>query len=99
MSTLALPSSHITKQRTRSSPRPVKLQVAFQGGGARLAVLLAAAEAIQALETDGIIRVTRIAGTSAGAIVGAFLAADIPICQIRQALTSEAGEELLARFP
>jgi NTE family protein len=77
----------------------VRLQLAFQGGGARLAVLLAAAEAIQALEAEGLIRVTRIAGTSAGAIVGAFLAADLPICRIRQALASKDGEELLAQFP
>jgi NTE family protein len=73
--------------------------LAFQGGGARLAVLLATAEAIQQLEVEGIIRVTRIAGTSAGAIVGAFLAADLPICQIRQAIVSKDGEELLNSFP
>jgi predicted acylesterase/phospholipase RssA len=44
-------------------------------------VLLAAAEAIQKLEAEGAIRVMRIAGTSAGAIVAAFLGADLPIAR------------------
>lgn len=53
---------------------PEKFQLAIQGGGARMAELLAAAEVIQRFETQGRIQVTKIAGTSAGSIVGALLA-------------------------
>lgn len=90
---------HGANTRGNLRTRPVRLQLAFQGGGARLAVLLAAAEAIQTLEAQGMIRVTRIAGTSAGAMVGAFLAANLPISGVRLALSSSAGEELLREFP
>jgi predicted acylesterase/phospholipase RssA len=53
---------------------PVKFQLAIQGGGARIAELLVAAEVIQHFETQGRITITKIAGTSAGSIVGALLA-------------------------
>jgi predicted acylesterase/phospholipase RssA len=53
---------------------PMNLQIAFQGGGARLALLIPVIEALQQLEKDKEINVTRIAGTSAGAIAAALLA-------------------------
>ena len=52
----------------------VDFQIAFQGGGARLSDLLAAAEVLQAEERAGRIRIRRVAGTSAGAIVAAVIA-------------------------
>ena len=65
-------------------PEPMNIQISFQGGGARLALLLAAAEAIRELESgpEPLIKVTRIAGTSAGAIIGAFLAGGLDLNQI-----------------
>ncbi len=55
-------------------PDRIPVQLAFQGGGAKLGCLLAAAGAIyESTEPLGF-KVTRIAGTSAGAIVGAMLA-------------------------
>lgn len=63
---------------------PWRVQVAFQGGGAKLCALLAAAEAIQALKDR--ITVTRVAGTSAGAIVACLLATDRPITDVRAKL-------------
>jgi predicted acylesterase/phospholipase RssA len=51
----------------------LEIQIAFQGGGAKLCDLLAAAEAIQELENEGEIRVTRVAGTSAGSIAACLL--------------------------
>src|SRR5262245_49150576 len=52
----------------------VDVQVVFQGGGARVAALLAAADALRQAERCRKIRVTRVAGTSAGAIVAALFA-------------------------
>lgn len=46
----------------------MRVQVAFQGGGARTAALVAAAQALAEAEKDGLIEVTRVAGTSAGSI-------------------------------
>ena len=50
-------------------------QLAVQGGGARLADLLAAAQVVQQFEASGRIHITRVAGTSAGSIVAALVAA------------------------
>ena len=56
-----------------------KIQFAFQGGGAKLASLLAVAEYLQELEKRNEIVITRVAGTSAGAIVAVLLAAEVDI--------------------
>lgn len=74
---------------------PVPIQFAFQGGGAKIVALLAVAEAIQDFERHGKIRVTGAAGTSAGSIVAAFVAARIPASQIMAALKAGKGRELL----
>jgi predicted acylesterase/phospholipase RssA len=74
-------------------------QLSLQGGGAKIVALLAAAEAVQYLEEKREICLTRIAGTSAGAIVGAFLAAGKPISSIRASLAGDKGRHLIARFP
>ncbi|HEY9226739.1 MAG TPA: patatin-like phospholipase family protein [Gemmatimonadaceae bacterium] len=62
----------------------MKIQLAVQGGGAKLYGLLAALEAVQQLEKDGKVEVTRIAGTSAGAIAAALFAADVNLAELRQ---------------
>jgi predicted acylesterase/phospholipase RssA len=51
-----------------------KFQFVFQGGGAKLGVLLAAAEAAYAQRTANNFTITRISGTSAGAIAACVLA-------------------------
>jgi predicted acylesterase/phospholipase RssA len=81
-------------------PQPFNLQVAFQGGGAKIALLLAAAEGLQELSEgkNPLIRITHIAGTSAGAIVGALLAAKVPIAEVRKSLAGSEGAELLSKF-
>jgi predicted acylesterase/phospholipase RssA len=53
---------------------PVPVEIVFQGGGAKLAALLAAAEALRQAESDRKIKITGITGTSAGAIAGCLLA-------------------------
>lgn len=62
---------------------PVKLQLALQGGGAKLCSLLAAMEAVQSLQRNGMIQVTRIAGTSAGSIAACLFAADVNLDGVR----------------
>lgn len=62
----------------------LSLQVSFQGGGAKIIDLMAAAEALQ--QTD--IRLSCVAGTSAGSIVAALLACDVKISSIDSAQIS-----------
>lgn len=76
----------------------VPLQLAIQGGGAKITHLLAALQAVQDLERDGVLRVTRIAGTSAGAIAGALYAAGVDMQRARDAFLF-ARDELLRAFP
>jgi len=73
---------------------PKKIQLAIQGGGAKLTTLLAAASAIQDLQARNQITVTRIVGTSAGAIVGALLAANIDIEAFRAQLVAGSGKRI-----
>lgn len=62
----------------------VRIQLALQGGGAKLCGLLAALEAVQELEHEGVLEVTRLAGTSAGSIAAALYAANVPLAGIRE---------------
>ena len=65
----------------------MKIQLALQGGGARIVSLLGAAGAIQELRDEARkskqLKVTRVMGTSAGAIVGAMIAANVDIEKFR----------------
>ena len=65
---------------------PLKIQIALQGGGAKMAGLVAAMAAVEEFERNGEIRVTRIAGTSAGAVVGTMYAAGVSMDKLRSAL-------------
>jgi predicted acylesterase/phospholipase RssA len=78
--------------------KPIQLQLAFQGGGAKLALLIAAAEAISEMEDAGEIKITRIAGTSAGAIIGALLAAKCDIAKVRAELAGAKGRDFLKHY-
>jgi predicted acylesterase/phospholipase RssA len=74
---------------------PFRLQLALQGGGARIIHLIAALEAVEQLK--GQIEVTRIAGTSAGAIAGALFAAGIPMSTVKAEM--RAFRSQLSEFP
>ena len=78
--------------------QPVPIQLALQGGGARITHLLAALHAVQELERENVLRVTRIAGTSAGALAGALYAARVDMGRARDVLLAER-EALLRAFP
>lgn len=64
--------------------RPIS--VAFQGGGARLIALIAAAEAISELVRDNKIHVEAVSGSSAGSIAALLLASDVDFGQVRRVL-------------
>ncbi len=76
----------------------IPIQLALQGGGAKITYLIAALEAVQSLEREGHLRVTRIAGTSAGAIAGALYAAGVDMKRARDAFEAER-DDLLRAFP
>ncbi len=62
------------------------INVAFQGGGARLITLIAAAEAISDLERNGFLRVESISGSSAGALAAFLLAANADFEAVKNAI-------------
>src|SRR5687767_9462058 len=77
----------------------IKCQLAIQGGGAKLVALLAAMEAVQNLQDEGRIQVTRVAGTSAGAIVAALFAAETDLAAARTRLVRTFGNDVARFFP
>jgi len=80
---------------------PQNIQITFQGGGAKIWALLASVEAIQELEAEPnpILKVTRVAGTSAGAIAAAIFSARIDAKLIREMLQSSLGGRIAGLFP
>ncbi len=62
------------------------VQVAFQGGGAKLVNLLAAAQALEEAHNRGDITITRVAGTSAGSIAACILVSGIGVANARTSL-------------
>jgi predicted acylesterase/phospholipase RssA len=73
------------------STTPVPLQVVFQGGGAKLCHLMAVCDVLKDYEASGRIRVTRAAGSSAGAIVAVMLASTNPISEYKVRVTQTAA--------
>jgi predicted acylesterase/phospholipase RssA len=76
-------------------PKAQNVQLVFQGGGAKLSALLAAAGAVQEMQTEGLINVTGVSGTSAGAIAAAILATGLPVGDFRNRLR-DRGERYLS---
>jgi predicted acylesterase/phospholipase RssA len=81
------------------SGKPLRLQLAIQGGGAKICALLAAAECVQELVNQKQLEITRLAGTSAGSIVACLLAAGVPIGEVRQRLRSMGKGGFQKLFP
>lgn len=74
---------------------PVEVRLVLQGGGAKLYPLFGALAAVQELESQGVVKIVAVAGTSAGAIAGALLAARVPMEKIRDWLhNSDAAKKL-----
>lgn len=80
----------------------IKVQLALQGGGAKILCLIAALKAVEELQNKKVIQVTRIAGTSAGAIAGALFAVGIPMDDVLQWFAKpeqkELGDRLQIRY-
>jgi predicted acylesterase/phospholipase RssA len=58
-----------------SSPsEPISIQVVFQGGGAKLCTLMAVCSVLKQYEAEKRIKLTRVAGSSAGAIAAVMVA-------------------------
>ena len=69
-----------------AEPKPI--QLALQGGGSKIVHLVAVLEAIEKLQNeDRLVKVTRIAGTSAGAIAGGLFAAGVPMSAVKSELS------------
>ncbi|MBW8865172.1 MAG: patatin-like phospholipase family protein, partial [Verrucomicrobia bacterium] len=75
-----------------------KIQVAIQGGGAKIIGLVAAMEVLQKMEAAGEVEITRLAGTSAGAIVAALYSAKIDMGQLRLSLGTGELRELFENY-
>ena len=73
------------------------MQLALQGGGAKIVYLVAVLQAIETLEKDSVIEITRIAGTSAGAMAGALFAARVPMEVVKAKLSDFKTK--LCKFP
>jgi predicted acylesterase/phospholipase RssA len=76
-------------------PTPAPIQVVFQGGGAKLCLLMAVCEVLKKYEADKLIEIRRVAGSSAGAIAAVMLASDKPISTYIAELKSLAQVTLL----
>ena len=79
----------------------VPVKVVFQGGGAKLATLMAAASVLQDLEHEGAIEIKHIVGVSAGAIAACLLASRRPWeqCRLRAAAAAQAVIAQLEKRP
>jgi predicted acylesterase/phospholipase RssA len=75
----------------------LKLRVVFQGGGARLATLLVAADALRNRCRKANIEICEVAGVSAGSIVAAAVASKLDLEEVRSRIVS-VGESFSARF-
>lgn len=73
---------------------PQDIQIVLQGGGAKVAPLLAGADAIMKLQKDGVVKITRIAGTSAGAIVATLIASNLDLFECSQWLANNTETRL-----
>lgn len=72
----------------------MRLGVIFQGGGAKLVSLLAAAQVLEEIEAENDLEIVAVAGTSAGALSAFALASDTPAADFRSRARS-AGERIM----
>lgn len=74
----------------------IKVQLALQGGGAKVVALVAAMKAVERLVDMKEIEVTRISGTSAGSLVATLFAAGV---QMSNVVTLLQGKSIREVFP
>jgi predicted acylesterase/phospholipase RssA len=78
--------------------QPLRIQLALQGGGAKIYGLLAALEVVEKMQRDELLQVTRVAGTSAGALAGTLFAAGVPMTDVINFFLGEQGRRLIQSF-
>jgi NTE family protein len=78
---------------------PVRVQLALQGGGAKICALVAALEKLDEYAVARKIEITQIAGTSAGSIAGALYAAGMPMNVLRTYLEQLPLSQIEAALP
>jgi|GEM_PF-2331169 len=77
-------------------PKPIPIQIAIQGGGAKLPAILAVLQALEKMVEARKLEVTRIAATSAGSIAGCLFAAPIKMEVARTHLKGRADAFIAA---
>lgn len=79
----------------------IKVKVVFQGGGAKLVTLMAAASVLQDLELAREIKIERVVGVSAGAIAACMLASRHPLENYRLRAKDAGGKVMdqIENFP
>jgi predicted acylesterase/phospholipase RssA len=75
------------------------IQLAFQGGGAKLVAMLPIAGAFRQAERDGLISIKRVSGTSAGAICAALVATQADFGAVRRFLIDHGPTHLSLLIP
>ena len=78
---------------------PPKIQIAFQGGGAKFLAMLPVAHAFCECQKGEIIAISAVAGTSAGAICAALVAADCDFDKLRTYVKHEGKTHLNRLIP
>lgn len=89
--------------RTNWRFRPImstpSIQLAFQGGGAKLAAMLPIAHAFRDAEIDEYVAIHRTSGTSAGSICAALVATQADFGAVRRYLIDKGPGHLAALVP
>jgi predicted acylesterase/phospholipase RssA len=75
------------------------VQLAFQGGGAKLVVMLPVADAFLKAQNRGLIKITAVSGTSAGAICAALVACGADFSKVLDFLKEHGSEWADAMVP
>jgi len=75
------------------------IQIAFQGGGAKFVAMLPAASAFITANETGVIKITRVSGTSAGSICAALVATKSDLTTVRRYLIGNAAAHLKNLVP
>ncbi|MEX2696860.1 patatin-like phospholipase family protein [Rhizobium mongolense] len=73
------------------------IQIAFQGGGAKLVAMLPVAAAFKKCHDDGTIRISAVSGASAGSICAALIASDANFSDVVSYLRNK-GDESIAKI-
>lgn len=90
-------TTRLSPMRGVRAPHPI--QLAIQGGGAKICGLAAVMDALQECEARGLFHVTGIAGTSAGAVVGCLYAGGASFSQLRAKALQVPKQWISSVFP